>query len=76
MYDSITSEFFTIAKCSLKFHDFVPQFEQFFLRMINWGVNQITFLKEIKQAMKLDSLSVSSVITNILDHNKNQAQGI
>ena len=46
------SEFIRIAKCTLKFSDFVPKAKQLFLRMINQGENQANLLKQAKKAME------------------------
>ena len=45
------SEFIRIAKCTLKFSDFVPKAKQLFLRMISQGANQVNLLKQTKKAM-------------------------
>ena len=47
-YRSILSEFIKIAQCTLKFSTFVPNAKQLFLRTMNYGVNQVTSLKQIK----------------------------
>ena len=57
-YGSDLSEFIEIAKCALKFSDFVPKAKQVFLRMINQGANQVyKFTATDKRAMKLHPIA-------------------
>ena len=50
LYGSILFEFLRIAKCSLKFSDFLSNTKQLFLRMMNQGANQVPLLKQIKNS--------------------------
>ena len=68
------SEFIRIAKCTLKFSDFVPKAKQLFLRMISQGANQVNLLKQTKKSNVTTSLFITfsvlgeELITSILEH--------
>ena len=68
-------KFLRLAKCTLKLFVFLPKAKQLLSRMMNHGANQVTLLKQVKQAIKqhittFNSFNVSTkeILTKILDH--------
>ena len=66
-YGSIMSEFLRIARCTLKFEDFIPRASELYHRMLNQGGKESNILKQIKNAYNRHKTAFKNFQVNYTD---------